>query len=80
MKDETIQSLRQIIDYLKELETQHYEESTKTEREKHILNDVLKIEAWLDNSDIIKCPHCLSLEYAKREGDIKQCEECEGYF
>ena len=48
MKFDTIEALRNILEYLKEAEGKHWEESWKPEG--HIYLDILAVERWLDGS------------------------------
>jgi len=45
------ESLEKVIEYMKEAEAKHYEESGKPKN--HILNDVLVIDEWLNSPS---CP------------------------
>ena len=49
MDSDTIDALRNMIDYLKESERKSWEESDKDTN--HIYNDALVVEAWLDSDN-----------------------------
>jgi hypothetical protein len=48
MDFKTIESLREILDYLHKDEKRHWEESGKP-KDGHIYHDVLRVTEWLDS-------------------------------
>jgi len=48
MNDETLCSLRNVLDYLQDNEQKHYDECSSKERKNHIFNDIIKVRKWLD--------------------------------
>jgi hypothetical protein len=47
MDAETLEALRNLIEYMTDAEEQHYEECHDATN--HIYEDVMKVKAWLDN-------------------------------
>jgi len=48
MNSETIESLRQILDYLHDDEKRNWEEAGRP-KDSHIFNDIVRVTEWLDS-------------------------------
>jgi hypothetical protein len=51
MDCETMEALRNVIEYLRESERNSYDEASESEKETHIYRDVLTLERYLDGDD-----------------------------
>lgn len=51
-------SLRAVVEYMREAEQKHYEESEGVGRELHIWNAVLELERYLDGDQNEECGVC----------------------
>jgi len=49
MNKDVKDSLKKVIDYLEEFERTHFEECEETEKESHILNDIVVVRKWLES-------------------------------
>lgn len=59
--NDTLCSIRNMVEYLEHDEEKHYSECDEEERKNHIYNDVLKVKEWLDGESDLPakiCPNC----------------------
>ena len=60
--DETLWSIRKLVEYLYHDEEKHFEECDK--KGPHIFRDVIEVKKWLDSEfNIPKCPNCGGTEF-----------------